>query len=235
MTAQGSQLLISVRSAAEAASILGEPVGLIDIKDPFRGPLGRASDATINAVLDVVNHRVPVSAALGELIDFTNIDGLPLDRLAYVKLGLSRLGDHEDWRDRLLAVRNDIERHGTCRLVAVAYADWRRAGAPSPANVAALATSRHFGAFLIDTWGKDGSTLRDWMRLEEIEGWCRHFRAAGIPLALSGALTVEDIRDMVGLQPAWFAVRGGACGDGDRKHDIEPARVRTLVAALHSP
>ncbi len=60
-------LLVSVRDAAEAAASLAGGADLIDVKEPARGPLGRADAATIAAVVQAVGGRVPVSAALGEL------------------------------------------------------------------------------------------------------------------------------------------------------------------------
>src|SRR5438128_1572682 len=60
-------LLVSVRSAAEAEIAIGAGAALIDVKEPSRGPLGRADDTTIAAVVKQVAGRRPVSAALGEL------------------------------------------------------------------------------------------------------------------------------------------------------------------------
>ena len=62
-------LLVSVRSAAEACAALAGGAALIDVKEPAHGPLGRASDDVIRAVMDAVGGRCAVSAALGELAD----------------------------------------------------------------------------------------------------------------------------------------------------------------------
>src|SRR4051812_12944434 len=96
-----AKLLVSVRSAAEAEAALTGGAGLIDVKEPSRGPLGRADDATIAAVVRIVAGRVPVSAALGELAD--GQPAYPGPGLAFVKRGLAACGARPDWgRDLLL-------------------------------------------------------------------------------------------------------------------------------------
>ena len=46
-----TRLLVSVRSAAEAEAALLGGADVIDVKEPDRGPLGRADDAVIAAVV----------------------------------------------------------------------------------------------------------------------------------------------------------------------------------------
>src|SRR5947209_19533370 len=111
-----SHLLVSVRDAVEAAAALAGGANLIDIKEPSRGPLGRADLAVTAAVLQAVGGRVPVSAALGELRD------CPLGRemaepppaVRYVKWGLAGLC-RQSWQRRLSEA---ISMAGSC-LVAV--------------------------------------------------------------------------------------------------------------------
>ena len=83
-------LLVSVRSAAEAQTALAGGAALIDVKEPERGPLGRADDATVAEVVAAVASRCPVSAALGEIR--WGVPASPLEgfrRCAYLKPGLA--------------------------------------------------------------------------------------------------------------------------------------------------
>ena len=64
-----TQLLVSVRSAEEAEAALHGGAALIDVKEPRRGALGRASDGILADVVRTVAGRRPVSAALGELLN----------------------------------------------------------------------------------------------------------------------------------------------------------------------
>src|SRR3954462_13918444 len=100
------QLLVSVRDAAEAVVALAGGAGLIDVKEPVRGPLGRADAATMAAVVHVVGGRVPISAALGELRECP-LAGLAaqLPRgISLVKWGLAGLAG-EAWPRLLLNAR----------------------------------------------------------------------------------------------------------------------------------
>ena len=231
-----TQLLVSVRSAAEAATALRGGAAVIDVKEPSRGALGRASDGILADVVRTVAGRLPVSAALGELLDTPGEIWPSKDvPLTFVKWGLAGYADRgvAVWRSELwLALRGLTERQSSCRAVAVAYADWRRARAPTPEQVRDFAIENATGAFLIDTWNKDGSTLLDWLTLDEIKRLRERCRAAGVPLALAGSLGLAEIQTLLPLRPDWFAVRGAVCQGRQRGAAIEEGKVRQLAALL---
>jgi uncharacterized protein (UPF0264 family) len=231
-----THLLVSVRSAAEAEAALAGGAALIDVKEPAAGSLGRAADAAITDVLRAVGGRRPVSAALGELLE-TSWEELPpsVTDLAYVKWGLASYrpqGSGPGWLDLRRAAERVAARSPSCRVVAVAYADWRRARSPAPEEVCAFAREYQTGPFLLDTWGKDGSSLLDWMPRPEVQRLCELCRSAGVPVALAGSLGPEEIRALRPAQPNWFAVRGAACRDRRRGAAVDVARVRQLAELL---
>ncbi|HZT83481.1 MAG TPA: (5-formylfuran-3-yl)methyl phosphate synthase [Gemmataceae bacterium] len=220
-------LLVSVRSAAEAAAALAGGADLIDVKEPARGPLGRADDEVIGEVARLVAGRRPVSVAMGELraaaISPAGIN--PAARLA--KWGLAGCGRHSRWRERLIGAAAGLA--GTsCQPVAVAYADWRLAGSPEPAEVCAFACDRRFGAFLLDTFTKDGRTLLDFLGSDALRSLRDQCRAAGVRIALAGSLGADEISFLLPLAPDWFAVRGAACAGG-RQGQVSVERVRRLA------
>jgi (5-formylfuran-3-yl)methyl phosphate synthase len=95
-------LLVSVRSAEEARAALAGGADLIDVKEPSRGPLGRADDQTIREILDEVGGRAPVSAAFGEWRDY--LGGPIPDQLRFVKWGLA--GCRADWTSAVDQISN---------------------------------------------------------------------------------------------------------------------------------
>jgi uncharacterized protein (UPF0264 family) len=223
------KLLISVRSAEEALAAVDGGADVIDIKEPSRGSLGRADDAIVGAVLQLVAGRRMVSAACGELLEG---NACPMQRygtyhLSYVKWGLAGCAHHNDWPHRLVAKAQSLPI--TCRPVMAAYADWRRSESPTVEEACAFACERPMGAFLIDTWRKDGTTLLDHLRSKEIEQLVHRCRDARVPIALAGSLGAPQIRELWHLAPDWFAVRAAACRDGERGAAIDVARVRQLV------
>jgi uncharacterized protein (UPF0264 family) len=226
-----SKLLVSVRSIEEAEAALLGGAALIDVKEPSRGSLGRADDATVAAVLHYVGQRRPVSAALGEWRQSPLL--LPAAGLRYVKWGLARAGLDATWRTDLAAAAKRLQRTTpTCQLVAVAYADWERAKAPPPAEVCAFASELACGAFMLDTWCKDGTSLLDWLHRAEIAELTRTCRAHGIPVALAGSLRLADVPALLPLEPDWFAVRGSVCHGGSRGREIDPEAVRCWAEFL---
>jgi uncharacterized protein (UPF0264 family) len=243
-----SGLIISVRSAEEAEIALAGGANLIDVKDPLRGTLGKAEDDVIAAVVREVDGHCPVSAAIGELVEHLSasprssetigengtrpvLEAIP-DGVSWLKVGLAGCGARADWQDRVEELRHQVEAGGTCRLVVAAYADWRRAGSPEPEEVVSYVLSRRASALLIDTWGKDGTTLLDWMQMSDAIRICHHFRQARIPITLSGALGLWQIRELRLAKPNWFAVRGSVCSGSIRDGKVERERVQRLVAEL---
>jgi uncharacterized protein (UPF0264 family) len=226
-----ADLLVSVRCPEEAEAAVEGGAGLVDVKEPCRGPLGRADDSVIAAVCRSVGSRVPVSAALGELMQGGH--PFPGPGLAYAKWGLAGCADRPGWQAELIAAAAALRGQTPgCRPVAVAYADWERAVAPLPSSVADFACRQRWGALLIDTWDKGGTTLLDGISLESLVELRDSCRAAGIGLALAGSLGPAQIARLRWLQPDWFAVRGSACRGGSRGGVIDPVRVRQLASSL---
>jgi uncharacterized protein (UPF0264 family) len=219
------RLLVSVRDASEAEAALAGGADLIDIKEPANGPLGRADPSVIEMIIRNVAGRVPVSAACGEL--GPSPTSLPAD-LSFVKFGLARWRQR-DWPGAWDQVR--VQLSNECVPVAVAYADWQMADAPSLEEVAAIAIERRFGAFLIDTFEKNGATLLDRMPIAAIADLTRQCQSAGLPVALAGSLGLLEIERLRETGPDWFAVRGAACRRG-RGSEVDAARVRELKDAL---
>jgi len=224
-------LLISVRSASEALAALEGGAALIDVKEPANGPLGRASDQAIAEVVAAVGNRRPVTAALGELLDDRG-ETLPAG-LSFVKWGLAGYESNMAWH-RCLSARWKLGP----RVVAVAYADWQCARAPSVEDVIRFAADRR-GVVLIDTHCKESPgqrqhwpTLLDWASAALICRWCEQCRAAGVRIALAGSLGMAEIAELAPARPDWFAVRGAAC-DGGRHGMVSAMKVSELLAVIH--
>src|ERR1043165_3071282 len=180
-TAPGIGLLVSVRSAEEAARALAGGASLIDVKEPLHGSLGRADDTVIEAVLRTVGDVRPVSAALGEWAETSS--AIPPLALTFVKWGLAGCQHRNDWRQRLVPLRKTQRQP---QVVLAAYADWQCAQAPPVEDVFALAKEHPGSVLLIDTYCKETSsisqhrpTLLDWLPAAWVEDLCDRCRVAG--------------------------------------------------------
>lgn len=229
-----ARLLVSVRDSTEAIAAVAGGAAVIDVKEPGRGPLGQADPSIWRAVRAVVPAAIPVSVALGELVELggsgPEISATNFTGIAFRKLGLSAMAADPDWSRRWADLRAVWAGPA---WVAVAYADYAVAAAPDPDAVidAALGcrdgSDGHCVGLLIDTWKKGRPTP-----LEPSNGWARRVgraRAGGLMVALAGGLAEADIRRLTPLAPDLFAVRGAACIGGRRLGPIDPGCVARLA------
>lgn len=229
-----AELLVSVRSAAEAAAALAGGAAIIDVKEPANGPLGRAADFDIQQVVDRVAGARPVSAAFGELA--AGPAPFPGVGLSYAKWGLAGCTGEDCWRARAIAISQQWQQvMPQCQPVAVAYADWQLALSPAVEAVFEFITNQNWPVLLLDTWCKNGATLLDWLKGSIVKDLCKRCRLAGKRIALAGSLGLDEIALLRAADPDWFAVRSAACEAGRRDRSVSEERVHQLVALLESP
>lgn len=225
-------LLVSVRSAAEVEAALAGGADLIDVKEPAKGALAPAEAEVVAAVLAKTKGKVPVSAALGEWSPNAITDAhwhLEL-KLNYVKWGLAGYSPKPGWGEDLLDTRRELP--AGMEMVAVAYADWERAKSVPPAELVRFAKRFRFRAFLLDTWGKDGKSLLDFVTPAEVGELVESLRRAELTVAVGGSLRVEQLKQLKGVAPDYFAVRTSVCAAGKRDGVIDSARVKKWKEAL---
>ncbi len=226
-----TQLLVSVHSLDEAESALLGGAGLIDMKEPSRGSLGRVNPEIMQDIVDFVAGRATLSAAMGELLE--NDERPKVRGLSYAKWGLAGCGRAKHWRSRLKALAQQMQGDMPgCELVIVAYADWQQAAAPTPDQICEFACNGGFRVLLIDTWHKDNKTLLDWLPVSKVADLVNDCRSAGVATALAGRLGTREIGLLHASRPDWFAVRGAVCRKGLREQAVEQAAVRELAGML---
>jgi uncharacterized protein (UPF0264 family) len=222
------QLLVSVRNAQEAASALAGGADIVDAKDPAAGPLGAVSLDVLRAIVCTVAGSRPVTAALGdardECLTERAADAFVRTGSGLVKVGLA--GTVDLARAKSL-IASAVRGAGADRVVAVAYADYRRAGSVSPLDVLDLADALRVKGVLLDTADKHGPRLCTLVPPAALGHWVTMARCAGLLVALAGRLTAEDIGDIARTGADVVGVRGAAC-DGGRDGCITEERVRLL-------
>jgi (5-formylfuran-3-yl)methyl phosphate synthase len=232
-------LLISVRDVAEALAALEAGADVIDVKEPTRGSLGAADSATLAAIAKAVNGRAPVTAAMGELRDLATPEGLlNVDRIppgvALFKIGLAgciRIIDWgARWRDAIAALCNN-NASSSPQPVAVVYADWQSAGAPSPDDVLHAGVHLACPALLIDTWNKSAGSLFNHFRKDDLHSLLDRARSQNLLVVLAGSLDGESFDEAVQLSPDLVAVRTAAC-DAGRNGRISTSRVHDLKRSI---
>jgi uncharacterized protein (UPF0264 family) len=225
------QLLVSVRTGEEARAAVVGGAGVIDAKDPAAGALGAVSIATFREILAAVADRAPVSAALGDADDEERLDARARSFAAagahFVKVGFGGVGTEERVAQLLKAAVRGVS-GTTTRVVAVAYADHREAGALPPAAIAAAAARLPVRGVLLDTAAKQGPRLCELMALDALDAWVRAAKSSGLLVGLAGRVVASEIERLCGTGADIVGVRGAAC-DGDRLGTISATRVRALA------
>lgn len=234
------RLLVSVRTVAEARAALEGGAAIIDVKEPSHGSLGMAAVTTIAEIASCVQReaaRVPLSAALGELVDWdrAHLPRLP-DALNYLKLGLSQMGQRRDWLERWAQVRLDVDgsRPRPQRWIAVAYVDWQSASAPRPEAVIHAARDAGCAGVLFDTWSKHSGRLSDWASREQLRDWRGALSAAGMLMAVAGRLTVGVLEHALSAAPDVVGIRSAACRGGSRQDRVTAEAVLGFRQALQA-
>jgi hypothetical protein len=232
-----TKLLVSVRSAEEAADAVAAGADLIDVKEPSAGSLGAATPEVVAAVMKTVAGRRPTSIALGELdkgiAEWQSFaDQLPPNRRPqFVKFGLAgcslRPGLAGRWKAALATLPDSVS------PVAVLYADWTVAGSPTRNLVLRYAQRLHCRALLVDTFDKRGPGLLGLWTDAALARCVAAAREAGLMVVLGGQVTAEQIDRLLPHSPDFIAVRGAVCR-GDRSGRLDPELVARLCERLQN-
>lgn len=222
-----TRLLVSVRTLEEACLAAEAGVGLIDLKEPRLGSLGRVEIDVARDVAARFASDCPLSMALGELAEWTDTDWQILRQIPagirFAKVGLAGSTAMNDWR--LVWQRANALFPDDCHPVAVVYADWQDARAPQPEQILDGALNNGCRALLIDTWRKDRGNVFVHCETDAIEAIFRRAKAFGLLTVLAGSLTANDLNDALRLAPDYIAVRGAVCSNG-REGKLCPDKLR---------
>jgi (5-formylfuran-3-yl)methyl phosphate synthase len=229
------RLLVSVVDVGEARAAAAAGADIVDVKNPGEGSLGAPPPEVIEGVRAVVPAELPVSAAIGDMPNLPGTAALAALGAArsgatFVKVGLWGVSTEADAVALLRTVREAVP---GAMVVAGAYADAQRvAHAPlAPGLLPHVARAAGADVCLLDTAVKDGRGLLDFLSPDALASLVDEAHAAGLQLALAGALRAEDLPMLAATGADIAGVRSAACGDDRRSGPLEPARVRALRAA----
>ena len=224
------KLLVSVRDAHEAHAAMAGGAQIIDVKEPQRGALGAGSLRQLAEVAAMVNGYLPLSAALGELLDYPPSDRLSrVHGYSFAKVGMSGCArvPHwpQLWADFIAALPQPV------LVVAVVYADYEIASAPPPHWILDVAKQLGISYLLIDTFDKSGGNLLSHLTRNELSEIIAAARETQMTVALAGALTTAVLPRVISMGPDIVAVRGMVCRGG-RTGRVDSSRVRQIAKQL---
>lgn len=204
---------MSVRDRSEwhLAHQLG--VGIIDFKEPSRGPLSATNPDLWRWAVDQRVTHAELSAALGERKDALELAQQVPPQFRFAKVGPSGCETTEQLTAMWTAVQSRL--NPNVELVAVSYADYQNAGCVGVEQILESARSYGFQHVLIDTFAKDGRSTVDHLgfdRLRAISRWATEHK---IWWALAGSIKLANVGELSDhhIFPHCFGVRGDVCDD----------------------
>lgn len=217
------KVLVSVRSAAEAALAARAGMDFIDLKEPAHGALGALPLPELRACVATVRRLAPaarVSATVGDW-PAEALDAVTAQAHAVAACGVDdvKVGvppGAAALLERLAALRRD-----GLPIVPVLLAD---GGVP-----ATLPSG--FAAVMLDTQDKQGGSLRQRLPLADLAAFVRTVQAGGAWAGLAGALTLADALALAPLAPDFLGFRSAVCADS-RAGALCAQRLAELLAAL---
>ena len=228
------QVLISPESVEEALSVLDAGMDILDVKNVKEGSLGAQFPWNTKKVVEATRPLgIKTSATLGDLPYKPGTAALAAFGVAnvgatYIKAGLHGMNTYQEAFDMMDAIRRAVRMvDDDAYVVAAGYADWRRFGGVSTADLVRASKDARCDVVMVDTAIKDGKTLFDNMTVDEIKEFVNDAHAAEMVVALAGSLKFKHAELLFDINPDLIGVRGAVCENGaDRSTRICPQKAR---------
>lgn len=235
------KVLISPADPDEALVAWRCGADIIDVKNTAEGSLGANFPWVIREVRQrITDPAVVVSATLGDLPAKPGTAALAalgalVSGATYLKAGLHGPRDIAEGTALMRAVVRTAREHGPGHtVVAAGYADHARFGGLSPEALVAIAAESGADVVMLDTLVKDGRGLRDALDDAALIRFCTEAHAAGLQVALAGAVRAEDLPALRQAGADVVGVRGAVCRGQDRRARVDEALARAFMARVQA-
>ncbi|MEA1895937.1 MAG: (5-formylfuran-3-yl)methyl phosphate synthase [Euryarchaeota archaeon] len=231
------KLLVSPINPTEAKAALDGGADIVDVKNPKEGSLGANFPWMIRAVIEAIESKKPVSATIGDFNFKPGTASLAALGAAtsgadYIKIGLYDIQTTDQAEELLSNVVRSIKGYDSNKFaVAAAYADYRRINSISPLLLPEVGAKVGADVVMIDTGIKDGKSLFEFMREEELTRFVDDARDLGLTTALAGTIKFEDLDILRQINPDILGIRGVVCG-GDRNDEIRQELVEEFKSKM---
>lgn len=228
-------VLVSVRNVEEAKIALRAGVDLIDLKEPEKGAMGMVDLSVVSLIQSALPSNLPLSMACGELCDVPKQLNVIPKGISFYKFGLSNCKSTGNWVDNLLLLKDQVLLlNKSAFVVPVLYGDYLKANSIKPFALLELLFEHSFFAIMIDTWGKDGSSVLDLITIDELLQIQNKCDVHNVKFALAGSLNLERVIWLIreGIKPAWFGFRGAVCKEMSRNKTIDFDLTSGLISGV---
>lgn len=224
-----TKLLASVTNVSEALLAVDAGVDIIDLKNPAEGALGALPLPEIGEIVRAIDGCKLVSATIGDLpmepelliraTEHTAATGVDI-----VKVGFFGPASHS--HSACIKALQPLAANGV-RIVAVLFADQN----PDFALLPELQMAGFYGVML-DTAQKNGSSLLDYVLINDLQRFVKLARTYKLESGLAGSLRLDHVPGLVALAPGYLGFRGALCANSERTAALSSNKIHELQAML---
>ncbi|RLI83711.1 (5-formylfuran-3-yl)methyl phosphate synthase [Archaeoglobales archaeon] len=232
------RVLVSPMSYEEAIECLNGGADIIDVKNPKEGSLGANFPWVISSIRKLVKENgKEISATTGDF-DFKPGTaslaalGAAVAGADYIKVGLYGIKNIDQAYEVLKGVTKSVKDYDADKkVVGAAYADYSKINAISPFDLPEAAQKAEVDVIMIDTAIKDGLTLFDHLKSEQLEKFVDMARENGMLCALAGSINWNHLEALKKISPDIIGVRTIVC-EGGRQSKIKQELVEKLMREM---
>ncbi|MDR1466888.1 MAG: (5-formylfuran-3-yl)methyl phosphate synthase [Oscillospiraceae bacterium] len=227
--------MISVVNKDEALIARDSKAELIDIKNPEEGSLGAQSPLVIKEIVDVLPSDIEISATVGDVPYLPCTIAQAAYAVAsfgvkYVKIGFKGCKNSEEAKNLANKIVNSVKEFDS-NIIIGCYADYKENNTLSPFEILEGVKNTGVSGILIDTLGKKGKNLFDYMGAEELKKFTYETHMHNLLVALAGSIKYDHIGVLKEMGADISGVRGAIC-DGDRMSEINPEKIKKFMSQI---
>ena len=219
-----TQLLVSIKSIAEAKIALAEKVDIIDLKNPSDGALGALDAKIIKQIVLYVAGRRPVSATIGNLPMQASVIIQKIQQADSLGLDLIKVGFENDL-SAIDCINKIAKLKFKTKLVGVLFADQSPNFELIPCFSAA-----GFHGLMLDTQSKLSINLFECQAEKEIESFVKKAKDASLLVGLAGRLLATNIASAINFSPDFIGVRSAVCHSESRENLLDSKKISIIKA-----
>lgn len=210
--------LASVQSLEETQALSTCLPDIVDMKQPSQGALGALPVETVQSIVAWLDGKTLTSATIGDLPMQAEIIMPALKKMAstgvdFVKIGL--------FNESTLQTCIEELQQPVCALpvpvIAVLFADQTE-----DLSFVELLKNSGFAGVMVDTAIKDGRGLLNHWPISKIQQFITTVKKLDMLCGLAGALKIEDIQQLKGLNADYLGFRSALCINRERTADMRP-------------
>jgi uncharacterized protein (UPF0264 family) len=214
-------VLVSPKDIDEALEAIEGGADIIDVKNPAEGSLGANFPWVIREVAKLAkSFGKQVSATTGDMPFKPGTASLAALGAAmagadYIKVGLYGVRNESEAQEMIKAVVRAVKDFDSEKKVVIAgYGDFYRINAINPLKLPAIASSCGADVVMVDTAIKDGTSIFDHLRFENLYSFVSMAKEHGLLCAVAGNLKWNHLDSLKKLSPDIIGVRSVVCEAG---------------------